>query len=279
MRIAILLTVYNRKEITIKTLTKLVSIIQEDKEREYDIYMVNDGCTDGTSVEVQQLFPAIHIINHSGNLYWCGGMNLAWQASQERLFDYYIWFNDDAVLNNNALSLLFQPLEKLGTEIIVCGAFKSVSGIVSYGGRDKKGNLIQPNGNFQEIYYMNGNLVLIPQKVFFKLGMLDSIYTHSFGDWDYGLRAQKMGIKVILTSSYVGLTDRHDNEGLFYKREFSIWQKIRYLYSPKYSVIASFRFKRRHMGLHRAVLSFIAVHLYVLFPFLYNIRTGHKIPK
>ena len=279
MKVAILLTVYNRKNVTIKALTKLTSILQKDKKRHYEIYMTNDGCTDGTPVEVQRLFPTIHIINHSGNLYWCGGMNLAWSVSLEQQFDYYIWFNDDAMLNDKALNLLFQPIEKFGNMVIVCGAFKSMSGIVSYGGKDRRGNLIEPNGVFKEIHYMNGNWVLISQEVFLKLGMIDSMYTHSLGDWDYVLRARKMGIKVFLTGAYVGSTDRHDDEVLFCRRELSLKQRIQYLYSPKYSVIASFRFKRRHLGLFKAIFSILASHLYILFPFLYKIRIGCKSKK
>ena len=95
--IAILLTVYNRKNVTINGITTLFSIMKMMKDFHFEVFMTNDGCTDGTEEEVAALFPSIHIINCSGQLYWSRGMNVAWRAAvRYGKFDYFIWFNDDA---------------------------------------------------------------------------------------------------------------------------------------------------------------------------------------
>ena len=81
-QIAVLLTVFNRKE---KTLLCLKNLYQQTLPNEYriDIYLTNDGCTDGTPEAVKEQYPQVNIINAQGNLYWNRGMHLAWQTATQ----------------------------------------------------------------------------------------------------------------------------------------------------------------------------------------------------
>ena len=88
MNISVLLTVYNRKEITINSLKTLFTLIKNDSQNNYDVYMTNDGCTDGTEKLVKQLYPKVNIINHNGNLFWSRGMNLAWETAIKTKFPF-----------------------------------------------------------------------------------------------------------------------------------------------------------------------------------------------
>ena len=124
--VAVLLTVFNRKDITLKGLSTLYAAMKpvEDKYS-FDVYMTNDGCTDGTPEAVKNCFPDVHIINGNGNLYWSGGMRKAWDvAAKTHDYDYYLWFNDDAVLYENALLLLYDLQSDrwghMGSFILLC---------------------------------------------------------------------------------------------------------------------------------------------------------------
>lgn len=163
MKIAILLTVYNRKDTTIASLQSLYKAIEQMPSNiKFDIYMVDDGCTDGTSEIVHKLFSKITIIKSSGNLFWSRGMRLAWEtAIKSDSYNYYLWFNDDAILYPYALKELFDTLSQSSQKDIICGAFENKNHKVSYGGRNFSHELLTPNGKPQPIYYMNGNLVLI----------------------------------------------------------------------------------------------------------------------
>lgn len=273
MKIAILITVYNRKETTIKGLNHLHTLIKKDFNNKYDIYLTNDGCTDGTEIAVSNLYPHINIINHEGNLFWSRGMNLAWKtALQKDKYDYFIWFNDDAILYPNALNLLLK-CATLNKNSIIVGAFNSKDGKVSYGGKNKKHQLISPNGLCQEIFYMNGNFVIIPFPVYQKIGLIDKIYTHGIGDYDYGLRAKKNGIKVLLTPEYVGETERHDYDLMpYFSNNYSLIKRFKILYSPKYSTIPRFKFLSRYSGVNKAIITFIYENICTLFPSIYSIR-------
>lgn len=72
-RIAVLLTVFNRKEQTLLCLQRLQD---QPSPEEFKIvtYLTNDGCTDGTPEAVRREFPDVHIINGDGNLFWNRGI-------------------------------------------------------------------------------------------------------------------------------------------------------------------------------------------------------------
>lgn len=89
--IAILLTVFNRKDKTIKCLEKLYEQLPIEGY-EVNIYLTNDGCTDGTPEAVKKRFPQVKIVDSQGNLFWNRGMYMAWEtAAKEKDYDFYLW--------------------------------------------------------------------------------------------------------------------------------------------------------------------------------------------
>jgi GT2 family glycosyltransferase len=72
-RIAVLLTVFNRKE---KTKTCLQALFSQELAGEacIEVFLTNDGCTDGTPEMVKTLFPQAHLVEGDGQLFWNRGM-------------------------------------------------------------------------------------------------------------------------------------------------------------------------------------------------------------
>ena len=63
IKTAVLLTVYNRKEVTLQGLRSLHKAIAYLREGySFDIFMTDDGCTDGTAEAVSKEFSDIHIV-------------------------------------------------------------------------------------------------------------------------------------------------------------------------------------------------------------------------
>ncbi len=273
-KVAVLLTVFNRRETTLACLRTFQKCSSLMKHFGFDVFLTDDGCTDGTVDAVNREFPRVFVIKGTGSLYWSGGMRLAWEtALKHDSYDYFIWLNDDAILFDNALNCLFEPLEILSEDVVVSGAFKDDQGNCSYGGKNEMGCLIEPKKDiFQNITFMNGNLVLIPSTVVSKIGIIDEYYKHSFGDWDYGIRALKNNIKVCLTSEYVGFTNRHDvNIPKYADPNIPMLKRLKILYSPFYNPKYIFHFWFKKGDVLSAIKYYFTQHFHSLFcPWISN---------
>lgn len=256
--VAVLLTVFNRKEVTLKGLSTLYAAMKPvEGDYSFDVYMTDDGCTDGTPEAVKSAFPDIHIVEGDGTLYWSGGMRKAWSAAcKAKDYDFYLWFNDDAELYENALRVIFEPINQYGDNFIVSGAFHDSKGKVSYGGKDKHNRFLLPDGTPKRIYLMNGNFVLIPRNIYASIGNISARYRHSFGDWDYGIRALRRGFNVFLSPEYVGVTDRHDTAVSAYLKGRTVGERVKRLYSPLFAFNDMFTFNRLDKGFLKAFITY-----------------------
>ena len=202
-KIAILLTCHNRREKTIQCLQSLYKCILPENFF-LDVFLVDDGSSDGTSNAVKIEFPQVNVILGDGQLYWNRGMHLAWAtAVKSEYFDYYLWINDDVQLLPNAICDLLDTSTK--NDSIAVGTMRSIkTPEATYGGWNSKGQLIAPIEVPQICNTFNGNLVLVPDEVYKKIGNLDPIFKHGIGDFDYALRAKKKDIKCFISPNFSG---------------------------------------------------------------------------
>lgn len=269
--IAVLLTVHNRKETTLKCLSTLyLNMKQCSSDYNLDIYLTDDGSTDGTSEVVSEKYPDVHIIKGDGTLFWCRGMISSWKtAVSQKQYDYFLWANDDTILFQNAFALMFQSNSLCGDNAIIGGSFCSiVDGHVTYGGKTLAGRDLVPNGAVQEFDLLHGNLVLVPKAVYKQIGMLDETFHHGIGDYDYGLRAIKKGIKLYLTPVCVGTCEGHLAFSKCNDAKYSLLQRFRFLYSPLGpNPNEVFVYTRRHYTLFKAIAVYLVTLWVTVFPF------------
>ncbi len=214
--IAVLMTCYNRKS---KTLATLESLFQQRSIDEigHKVYLVDDGSTDGTGQAVQQTYPDVKIFSGDGNLFWNGGMRIAFSEAIKDDPDYYLWLNDDTILYPDALNSLLTTsrhlFEQGETKAIVAGSTCDPdTGDFTYGGIVKitpllpfKFRFLKPKKSPQSCDSMNGNCVLIPRSVVQLVGNLDPAFIHYLSDWEYGLRARQKGCTVWVAPGYQGI--------------------------------------------------------------------------
>lgn len=269
--IAVLLTVFNRKE---KTLLCLKNLYQQTIPYEYqmDIYLTNDGCTDGTPEAVKEQYPQVNIINAQGNLYWNRGMHLAWQtAAKTKDYDYYLWINDDTFIYEGAIENLLSTATLHKGKAIITSACEDTKthSYITYGGR-KNWQMVIPNGNEAEVDCINGNIVLVPQYVFHILGNLDYYFTHSKGDFDYGMRAVKAGIEMYQVGIPLGAYDAHEKLDKWCNPEISFIQRWKMLHRPNgMPPKETFHLENRHFGCLTALKHFFSIYLRVCYPKLW----------
>lgn len=269
MRIAVLLTVFNRKVTTLSCLNNLTKQTGLENVR-LDVYLTDDGCTDGTPEAVREQYPEAHIIKGDGTLYWNRGMIAAWTEAEKGDYDYYLLLNDDTILNPDALSRFIVTSNTHVDKAIIVGSCHSSDDITiqTYGARDKNFNLIHPDlaGNVKPVTF-NANAVLIPRYVYQKLGTLDPIFHHSLGDFDYGLRAYKIGIEMVVSPGFIGECDTHPTIDKWADPTKSLSERWSHFMSPTgANPFEFFKFKRRHKGIVAACLTFCSNFVHVLFP-------------
>ena len=150
-RIAILMTVFNRKTTTLQCLNSLKKL-KLPKEYSYEVFLTNDGCTDGTPEAVESGFPEVRIINGDGSLFWNRGMRAAWEEAAKEDFDYYLWLNDDVIVYPGLFEVLMNCSEQLGNKAIICGPVEdSAHTCMTYGGEMKWKKVIAPDGTLKKM--------------------------------------------------------------------------------------------------------------------------------
>lgn len=246
IKIAIIMTIFNRCEKTKKCIQSLLNNYK--KKYQIDFYITNDGSTDHTlavlkSLEKENPNSKFWIYNGQGNLFWCRGMHVSYGEALKYNYDFFIWVNNDVEFLDNFIDSLLLDYEKAkltNSLSIITGAMRwNKSEEVSYGGGVYKSKLhltnilIKPNGNIQECRNINGNCLLIPQDVAFKLGNIEKEYEHGFGDFDYGYRLLAKGGKPYVSSKFVGICDRNNKKGTWEDINLSRRERLELLKSTK----------------------------------------------
>ena len=269
--VAVLLTVFNRKAKTLQCLQNLYAQFPIEGYT-VDVYLTDDGCTDGTPETVKEQFPDVNIIHADGNLFWNRGMYRAWsKAAETKDYDFYMWLNDDTFLLPDAISSLLSSAVNKKDSIIVAGIRSQKAEIVTYSGY-YQGKLLVPNGNLQECDTFNGNCVLIPGIVYQTVGNLDWHFRHAIGDIDYGYRVRKAGFKIYCSQTYLGYCEKNPQLPVWCRPESPFIKRIKNLYSPLgyAEPIPFFRFELRNLGILTALKHFVSIHVRVCFPKLWK---------
>lgn len=238
-RIAVLITCHNRKA---KTLACLDALFQCKLPEGYslEVFLVNDGSTDGTEQAVREHYPQVTIIKGDGNLYWNGGMRVAFAAAMEKGFDFYLWLNDDTILHTPALPNLLalakvEALKHNKPAVIVGTTQSELGGRATYGGL-RRLSVWRPLTHKMVLEAepapcetMNGNCVLIPSEIANKVGNLEPTFVHAMGDIDYGLRVSKAGFPITVLPGFIGVCERNPIDNTFMNTRLSLggrWKKI-----------------------------------------------------
>lgn len=256
--IAVLMTCFNRKDSTLRCLSQLFSQ-KLPSNVHLKVYLVDDASTDGTRFSVQQKFPDVKVLMGDGNLFWNGGMRLAFGEALKTGYDFYLWLNDDTYLFPSALDRLLNESSILAREgydkaILVGATQDPATGALTYGGVNRyswwyplKFVCPQPLETAQKCDTMHGNCVLIPNRVADMVGNLDSIFVHHLSDFDYGFRANKKGCSVWLTPGFVGTCSFHEPD--WRDKALTLKDKLRKIRHPKGLSLSEWRvYAQRHAG-------------------------------
>lgn len=244
LRVGILLTCHNRREITLRCLDRLAAC-ELPVGVDLRVILVDDGSTDGTSQAVTKRHPNVEIVHGDGSLFWAGGTRTAMLRARELGLDAHVWLNDDVGLDPTALLDLVgtyrDAREHTGEMSIVVGTMRDPqTDETTYGGvrqtsrwHPLKFAVVDPGDQPKRCDAMNGNLVYIPAAVVDEIGVLSDVYVHAIGDFAYGLEARAHGAAIWTCPGYQGTCGRNDPAGTWEDRALPVAERYRKLRGPK----------------------------------------------
>ncbi|RRR99938.1 glycosyltransferase family 2 protein [Aquabacterium soli] len=264
--ISIMMACFNRRQKTLECLRRL-QLLENEPNYVVDIWILDDGSTDGTAEAIEKAYPTVNVIRHAGGLYWNRAMHMLFSHVRDLgRTSYYVWLNDDTMLHSSALRQLLSVAENNGgpiQQIIVVGAtMDSETKTVTYSAHRRisswktlKTAIVAPSLDVQKCDTFNGNFVLISNGAVSAIGVLDPFFEHGMGDLDYGLRARKARVLILLAPGFVGTCSRNSTRGTFEDESLSLHGRWLAIKSPKGLPFKSwFRFTFRHGGIMAPIL-------------------------
>lgn len=239
MKIAGLITCYNRVSKTEACIKRIMSILKDDNEVDFHLFVTNDGSTDTTldMLERYKHLLKMTVIQGDGKLFWSGGMRASWNKALETdSFDGFLWINDDTYLNDNIFSEI-RASQKFSNDVFksacisVGATCSSTSKGLTYSGM-KKGKRLIPSEKFQTCEMSNGNIVYIPYDIVKVIGVIDKFYKHGIGDIDYTYTAYKRGFPVLLMRGYLGICENDHISKYDILCNKPIWDRYKFVMSP-----------------------------------------------
>ena len=280
VKTAVLMTCHNRLEKTVACLDSLFAAVLLS-DHHLSVFLVDDGSTDGTGEAVKKKFPQVNVIQGDGNLFWAGGMRLAWKEALKEHFDFYLLLNDDTILYPHAINLLIAAhiytIEKFNRGgIYVGGTNDPVTKEFSYGGHKLLSKIspklkpVKPqDGIIKSCDLANANILLVSNNVVESIGILSDKFTHSVADYDYTLTANRKGFPLLVCSDYCGAcSDEHGKNWL--PGNYPVSERIKYLRSPKHLAYKEYLFYIKHQFPFYYPIAFLKLWAKTLFPSIWD---------
>ncbi len=204
--IYIIIPVFNRKALTRQCLRSLALQTYD----EFQIVVVDDGSTDGTSEMLSKEFPEVNVLSGDGNFWWTKCMNAGVNFALSHQADYVLSLNNDTICPDTFLeNMIFWADQKPSALIGALGVDAATQKIV-YGGQKIRWhragyeNILDtiPESSRKGLYevtHFPGRGLLIPSEVFNIVGLFDEVhFPHYVADIDFTQRAIRHGFKVYI---------------------------------------------------------------------------------
>lgn len=209
MKIAVVLTCFNRKLKTVSAIEK-IAVMGQKLKCDISFFICDDNSTDGTKEVIRHTTAKCEIISGAGDLYWSRGMYEAMRVAVDSKADFFLMINDDVEFLDTALETMLISYKKADCHCGIVGStLSNETNDISYGGRDLKLRYIRPCSRLVKCDLANWNCFLVDREVIDSVGLIDNYYSHGFGDFDYSLRMKKAGFSIFVAFDYIGYCEKN----------------------------------------------------------------------
>lgn len=238
--------------------TTLTCLSQSDYD-DFEIVLIDDGCTDGTAEHCRREFPGVHLLQGDGNLWWSGAINKGMEYALNRGAEAIVWLNDDNRVEPDTLSRMVESFKRMGERSIICARTKSAgTGSDEWVGDPPRwhqefGEWTPPDLSAREVpvkHPPGGRGVLIPAQCFREIGLVGSrAFPHYWADHDFHYRAMKAGYQYYLaTGAIVWNVPNVARENV--PAQFSLGWAYRFIFSRRspMNMITLRRLLKKHLS-------------------------------
>ncbi len=211
MKVFVVMAVHNRKQYTLQCL----SLLGRQNFNGFQIILIDDGSTDGTSSDVRLFYPQVIVIKGSGDWWWTRSMNEGFKYAVDKGADIIISMNNDTFFDDKLIESLISINQQYPYSIIGClNTVKKKNEYLFFSGVKKmiwwKAKEIKYHKPFQLLrdelkgiyptFCLNGRGTLIPASIFNTIGFFDEKrFPQYASDYDFCLRANKDSIPVYIS--------------------------------------------------------------------------------
>lgn len=209
--IYILTAVHNR----LKDTTEFLDCFKNQTHKEFKIFLVDDGSTDGSSEYISKNYPEVKILKGGGNLWWTGSINLALKEviPQFKTGDFILIINSDVTFESNYFSNLIKDSVENNRAVVgsLSRDYLNKNEIIDKGIKMDWKRYVYFSSPFLEgknfsddVDTLSTRGVLIPVEVIEKIGLMDEKHFPHYGsDYDYLFSIKENGFKLIVSYNAV----------------------------------------------------------------------------
>jgi GT2 family glycosyltransferase len=244
--LAVVIVNWNTKELLLRC---LASVYETIRQLRFEVWLVDNGSTDGSVAAAQERFPEIRVIENSRNLGFAVANN---QALRQIQSPYALLVNTDVVLTAGAVEELFRFMESSPEAAIACGQLLNLDNTV----QNSIANfpslaLLLTNETLLRILFPKtypskyrhyespievesciGACIMVRKAAMDAVGLLDERYFFFFEETDWARRMREAGWKNFFVPSArifhaQGQSVGHDARGrlLFYRSRYQYLKK------------------------------------------------------